>query len=168
MENGFLYYKNRLLVPNSDKMRLEIAESEHDSHVAGHFSQSKTNEKISRNFYWPNMEQWIDNYVSTCDGCQRHKSTRHARYGLHQPLELTQTPWESISVDFITQLPPSDDHHQIMVVVDRFTKMAHFVHLNKSATTSDVAKAFLQIWKLHGLPADIVSDRDPKFTAEFW
>jgi hypothetical protein len=67
------------------------------------------------------------------------KSSRHAKFGLLQPLELSYSPWESTSVDFIVALPESEGHTQIMVVVDRFSKMAHLIALNKTATAKDVA-----------------------------
>jgi hypothetical protein len=97
------------------------------------------------------------------------KSPRHAKFGLLQPLELSYSPWESTSVDFIVALPESEGHTQIMVVVDRFSKMAHFIALVETATAKDAAQAFLkEVWKLHGLPESIISDRDTKWTSEFW
>jgi hypothetical protein len=97
------------------------------------------------------------------------KSPRHVKFGLLQPLELSYSPWESTSVDFIVALPESEGHTQIMVVVDRFSKMAHFIALHETATAKDAAQAFLkEVWKLHELPESIVSDRDTKWTSEFW
>ena len=92
-----------------------------------------------------------------------------AKYGLLQPLELPYTAWTSISVDFITQLPESQGQTQIMVVGDSFTKMAHFIGLATNATAKHVADTFLkEVWKLHGLPSEIVLDMDAKFSGEFW
>src|SRR5437588_11683706 len=106
------------------------------------------------------MEETSNEYVRTCDTCQRNKSRRHAKYGLLQPLDVLYAPWKSILVDFIVVLPESERKTQIIVVVDRFTKMAHFVPLLETATATDVARAFTQeIWKIHGLPTDIDSDR---------
>jgi hypothetical protein len=91
------------------------------------------------------------------------KSPQHAKFGLLQSLELSYSPWKSTSVDFIVALPDSEGHTQIMVVVDRFSKMAHFIVLTETATSRDAAKAFLrEVWKLHGLPESIISDRDTK------
>lgn len=169
VEDDLIYYKGRLQIPNDNQIRLQIASDEHDSKIAGHFGQKKTLELISRNFYWPEMDNWIKAYTRSCEDCQRNKSPRHARFGLLQPLELPYAPWISTSVDFITALPESEGHTQIMVTVDRFTKMAHFVPLMENATARDCATTFLQnIWKLHGLPENIVSDRDTKWTGEFW
>jgi len=77
--------------------------------------------------------------------------------------------WTSISTDFITELPESQRKTQIMVVVDQFTKMAHFIGLQENATATDVADTFLQeVWKHHGLPAEIISDMEARFSGEVW
>ena len=68
--DGLIYFKNRLQIPNHEGLRLEIAQSEHDSQVAGHFGQKKTLELISRNFHWPNLNDWVNQYVRSCDTCQ--------------------------------------------------------------------------------------------------
>ena len=86
-----------------------------------------------------------------------------------QPLQVPFAAWTSISTDFITQLPESEGRTEIMVVVDRFTKMAHLIGLEQNATAKDVANVFLrEVWKLHGLPTEIISDMDAKFSREFW
>ena len=168
-QQGLIFFQKRLRIPLNQDLRKEILESEHDHPTAGHFGQRKTLELVTRNFYWPNMEEVIKEYVRTCNTCQRNKSRRHARYGLLEPLEVPYAPWKSISVDFIVALLESEGKTQIMVVVDRFTKMAHFVALNTEATATDVANKFVsEIWKAHGLPEEIISDWDTKWTGEFW
>jgi hypothetical protein len=80
-------------------------------------------------------------------------SPRHVKFGLLQPLKLSYSPWESTSVDFIVSLPESEGYIQIMVVVDRFSKMANFIALAETATARNTAQAFLkEVWKLQGLP----------------
>lgn len=171
--NRVLLWKNRLYIPDNEALRVLVLESEHDSKVAGHFGQDKTVELVARNFYWPSMEDWIRNYVSTCDSCQRNKSSRRKRYGLLQPLETPYAPWTSISWDFITGLPKTKNgNNAIWVIVDRFTKMAHFIPVHfadKKTSAPELAKLFLrEVWRLHGLPNDIVSDRDTRFTSNWW
>ena len=169
MEGGLIYYMNRLFIPLNEDLLTEIAKGCHDSKVAGHFGQEKTIELVTRNFYWEKLADWINDYVRSCDECQHNKSPRHTKYGLLQPLEVPYAAWTSISVDFITQLPESQGKTQIMVVVDRFTKMAHFIGLETNATARDVADTFLkEVWKLHGLPYEIISDMEAKFSGEFW
>jgi len=129
----------------------------------------KTIEIIMRDFYWKGLTKWINDYVRSCDECQHNKSPRHARWELLQPLEMPYAAWNSISTNFITQLPESQGYTQIMIVVDRFTKMAHFIGLPTNATAKDVANIFLrEVWKLHGLSTEIISDMDAKFSGEFW
>jgi hypothetical protein len=97
------------------------------------------------------------------------KSPRQAKFGLLQPLELSYSPWKSTSVDFIVALTESEGYIQIMVVVDRFSKMADFIALSETATAKEAAEAFLEeVCKLHGLPESIISDCDTKWTSEFW
>jgi len=167
--DGFPYFKNRLYIPANDALKTKIAKGCHDSKVAGHFGMEKTIDIITRDFYRKGLTEWINDYVRSCDECQHNKSPRHARWGLLQPLETPYAAWNSISTDFITQLPESQGYTQIMVVVDRFTKMAHFISLPTKATAKDVANVFLRdVWKLHCLPTEIISDMDAKFSGEFW
>ena len=94
---------------------------------------------------------------------------RHAPYCLVSPLPIPSKPWSSVSLDWITDLPPSHYHDAILVVVNRLTKAAHFIPTTKSMAAPDVASLFLQhvVWA-HGLPNTLVSDRDPMFTSHFW
>ena len=97
------------------------------------------------------------------------KAPSHARFGFLHPLQVPFAAWASTSVDFITHLPESAGYTQIIVVVDRFTKMAHFIRLEEKATARDVADVFLkEVWKHHGLLTEIISDMDAKFAGEFW
>ena len=148
--------------------KLKIVKDHHDTKVAGHFRRDKIYELIKHNFWFPGLEPFIRKYVSSCDICQRNKARRHKPYGELNSLEVPYTPWSHISMDFIVDLPNVNGYTIIWVVVDRFSKMAHFIPL-KSTQTSELVKAFIQyIWKYHGLPVNIVSDRDPTFTSRFW
>jgi len=86
----------------------------------------------------------MNDYVRSFNECQHKKSPRHVKYGLLQPLEVPYGAWTSISVNFITQLPEFQGQTQIIVVVDRFTKMAHFIGLARNATQKDVADTLLK------------------------
>jgi len=168
-KDGMPYFKNRLFIPNNDELKTEIVKGCHDSQVAGHCRMEKTIEIVTMDFYWDTLTQGMNDYVRSCDECQYNQSPRHARCGLLQLLETPYAAWTSISTDFITQLPESQGYTQLMVVVDRFTKMAHFIGLPTEATAKHVATGFLrEVWKLHGLPMEIISDMDAKFSGEFW
>jgi hypothetical protein len=117
------------------------------------------------------MDEEVRDYVSSCDVCQHDKVSRHKRYGLLQSLEIPYRPWTSISMDFITTLPESDGSTQIWVIVDRLTKMAHCIPLKtkEESPVKDLVVIFAkEIWRLHGLPSDMVSDCDTRFTFHFW
>ena len=86
MEDGLLYYKDRLFIPANEDLLTEIAKGCHDSKVAGHFGQEKTIELVTRNVYWEKLKDWINDYVRSCDECQHNKSPRYAKYGLLQLL----------------------------------------------------------------------------------
>jgi hypothetical protein len=105
--------------------------SEHDSKIAGHFGRDRTIELISRKFFWPKNEDEVRQHYNECDNCQRTKSPRHAKHGLLHPLELPIKPWTHITTDCITDLPELSGHTKILVVVDRFSQMAHFIPLSK-------------------------------------
>ena len=168
-KDGFPYIKNWLYIPRNDELKTKIAKECHDLKVAGHFGMEKMIEIITRDFYWKGLTEWINDYVRSCDECQHNKSPRHARWGLLQPLQTPHTALNSISTDFITQLAESQGYPQIMVVVDRFTKMANFIDLLTNAMAKDVANLFLrEVWKLHSVPTEIISDMDAKFSGEFW
>jgi hypothetical protein len=135
-----IYFKGHLQILYVAELQLEITECKYDSKVAGQFGQKKTLELISRNFYQPKMDKWINKYNGTWDTCQCMESPRHTKFGLLQPLEFLYSPWESILLDFIMALPESEGHTKIMVVVvDHFSKMAHFIALTKTTTAKDVA-----------------------------
>jgi len=138
-EKGVLYRKGSLWVPQGLIQR--ILESEHDTKVAGHMGQDKTIELIRRNFWWPKMNERIIDFVRSCPECQQNKASRHQPYGLSSPLELPYAPWQSIAMDFITELPCSEGCDQLWVVIDRFTKMAHFIPL-KEKLAADLVKIF--------------------------
>src|SRR5207302_5332603 len=115
------------------------------------------------------MQETIKHYIRNCDTCQRTKVVRHAPYGLLQPNVVPSRPWKSISMDFITDLPESAGHDTILVVVDRLTKMSHFIPCRKDINAKQFALVFLkEIFRLHGLPRDIIADRGSIFTSDMW
>jgi transposase InsO family protein len=132
--------------------------------------QDKMKELLRRNFWWPKMNEEIIKYVQSCPECQRNKAARHKAYGLLQLLEPAYAPWQSIAMDFITDQPLSEGSDHLWVIIDRYSKMAHFIPLKKkNKKGEDLATIFArEIWRLHGIPADIISDRDSRFTSIFW
>jgi len=140
---ALLYHKERLFIPANEDLPTLIPKGCPHSQVAGHFGQEKTREIITEDLYWKGLTDWANDYVRSCTPCQQAKALRHARFGLLNPLQVPYTTLASTSVDFITQLPKSAGYQQIMVVVDHFTKMAHFIGLEEKPTLRDVAESFL-------------------------
>jgi hypothetical protein len=127
-------------------------------------------EQVKRRFYWPGMDKMIAEYVTTCDACQRNKPSQQAKMGPMQALPIPTRPWQQVSMDLITQLPRSSDGNDAIVVfVDKLTKMVHYAATTTTVTAPQLASLFLdRVFRLHGLPDSILSDRDPRFTAHFW
>ena len=168
-ENQLLLMNNLIYVPDDPEIKLKILKEHHDSCLAGHPGQSKTYELVSRNYTWPRIRKYVKDYVDSCHLCKRCKHSRHKPYGLLNPLPVPTQPWSSVSLDFITQLPVSNKFTAILVVVDRLTKMSHFIPTVNEIDAPQTAKLYLEnIFKIHGLPRDIVSDRGSVFTSRFW
>lgn len=167
--NGELRRKGKLVVGNDEDIKLHILKWLHDSPVGGHSGRDATLHRVKSLFYWPKMGTEIQNYVRNCSICQTNKYDNSAKSGLLQPLPVPDGVWESISMDFIEGLPPSSGKYCILVVIDRLSKNAHFVALSHPYTAVDVAQAYMNnVFKLHGLPKEIISDRDPTFLSDFW
>jgi hypothetical protein len=169
LHDGLLLYQQRIYVPDSEQLKSSIVQQNHDNPAVGHPGRARTFEILSRNYYWPGMRRFVHRYVDNCDTCSRSKPVKHAPYGLLKPLEAPSQPWSDISMDVITDLPPSDGFNAILVVVDRLTKMAHYIPCCKEETTTTLVDLYLKnVFKLHGLPTSIVSDRGPMFASDFW
>jgi len=135
----------------------------------GHFGVSKTLETLHEHFFWPHMRKFVHNFCDKCITCRKAKS-KVQPHGLYTPLPIPTMPWVNISIDFILGLPKtSKGKDSIFVVVDRFSKMAHFIPCHKVDDACYIANLFFkEVVCLHGLPRSIVSDRDSKFLSHFW
>lgn len=138
--------------------------------LSWNFSRTiKTLEFLSRSFGWPGIRKFVSRYVTHCQVCIRAKPCRQQASGHLLPLSIPERPWSSISMDFITGLPSSNNHNSILVVVDRLTKMSHFIACSDTVSSEELATLFLtHIFRLHGLPKNIISDRGAVFTSKFW
>ena len=135
----------------------------------GHFRIKKTLDVLRQHFYWPRIRKDVGRICSRCITCKQTKS-KVLPQGLYTPLPIPSTPWVDISMDFVLGLPRSKKgRDSIFVVVDRFSKMAHFIACHKTDDATNVAELFFrEVVRLHGVPRSIVSDRDVKFLSYFW
>lgn len=115
------------------------------------------------------MKTSVTEYVQACQICQQAKSEHVKLPGLLQPLLVPSQAWQSISMDFIEGLPKSNSYEVLLVVIDRFRKYAHFIPMSHPYSALQVAQVYLNnVYKLHGLPQSIISDRDRVFIAKIW
>nr|CAN82867.1 hypothetical protein VITISV_015468 [Vitis vinifera] len=158
--DGYLFRENRLCVPNSSMRELLVREA-HGGGLMGHFGVRKTLDALHEHFFWPKMKCGVKRAYARCITCRQAKS-RVLPHGLYTPLPVPSAPWVDISMDFVLGLPRSrNGRDSIFVVVDRFSKMAHFISCHKTDDATHIANLFFReiVW-LHGVPRSIVSDRD--------
>jgi hypothetical protein len=166
---GTLLYNGRLMLSSTSSLIPTILEEFHSTPQAGHSGFYKTYRRIAANVYWSGMKNTIQDFVKSCDTCQRNKYLASSPGGLLQPLPIPNQIWEDISIDFVTGLPKARGYDAILVVVDRLSKYTHFIPLKHPYTARSIAEIFCkEIVKLHGIPLSIVSDRDPLFISSFW
>jgi len=168
-KDEYLWHQGKIWVPNKEGIRTNLIRQHHDIPQAGHGGTAKTTEVLQRKYYWPHMRDTIKQYVKNCDICQRTKVVRDAPYGLMKPNEAPDRPWKLISMDFITDLPKSEVDDAILIVIDRLTKMAHFLPCTKEMDARQFSELFMrEIFRLLGLPKDIITDRGSIFTSDLW
>ena len=166
IEEGLVLKEGRVYVPKDEKLRVEIIRLHHDMLIARHEGQWKMVELVTRNYWWPGVTKEVKRYMEGYDQCQRMKNRAEMLAGKLRPNEVPERPWQHILVDFITKLPMSKGHDSILVVCDRFSKMSHFVVTTEKTTAEELARLFRDnVWKLHGLPKSVISNRGPQFAA---
>lgn len=168
LDNELLIYENtRAYLPPS--LRKNAVQDCHDSRLASHPSAESTFQIVGRSYYWPKMLTDIKKYVKTCETCQMSKDKNHLPYGLLQPLPIPRDYWTSVSMDFITNLPKSRGYDSIMVAVCRLSKMVRCISHRMTDGSREIASLFTQlVIKNHGVPDEIITDRDSRFTSKEW
>lgn len=167
--SGVLRLRDRIWVGANKPLQARIIAALHNSAIGGHSGFPVTYARIKKLFAWHGMKSDVKAFVASCTVCLQAKPDRAKYPGLLSPLPVPAESWQVISMDFIEGLPRSGSANCILVVVDRFSKFAHFVPLLHPFTAPQVAQLFLDnIYRLHGMPTHIVSDRDRIFTSLFW
>ncbi|WVZ52186.1 hypothetical protein U9M48_003270 [Paspalum notatum var. saurae] len=154
---------NRICVPNVDSIRKLILSEAHDTAYSIHPGSTKMYYDLMERFWWYGMKGAVAEYVAICDTCQRVKAEHQRPAGLLQPLKVLEWKWKEITMDFIVGLPRTQK------VVDRLTKIAHFIPVNTTYSGAKLAELYIsRIVCLHGVPKRIISDRGSQFTSRFW
>ena len=167
-KDGLLLVDNLIYIPDDEALQAKIIKSCHEHPAAGHPGRAATHEILTREFWWPGMRKTIARYISNCQTYARLKPVRHLPYGHLKPLKVPERRWDSVSMDFITGLPLSAGKNAIFVVVDRLSKMAHFIPCTDEIDSEGTARLFADhVFRLHGLPRSVVSDRGSVFASKF-
>uniref|UniRef100_A0AAY5KNP0 Gypsy retrotransposon integrase-like protein 1 n=1 Tax=Esox lucius TaxID=8010 RepID=A0AAY5KNP0_ESOLU len=159
--------EGRTYVPASVRDRLIYWA--HTSASSGHPGIGPTVRALAGKYWWPTLAKDVRVYVSSCSVCAQSKAPRHLPVGKLHPLPIPQRPWSHLSVDFLTDLPPSQGHTTILVVVDRFSKSCRLLPLPGLPTALQTAEALVtHVFRHYGVPEDIVSDWGHQFTSRVW
>jgi transposase InsO family protein len=153
----------------SASLRSQVLQWGHSSRLACHPGVRRNLALLRQRFWWPSMQEDTKEFVAACPTCSQCKGSHQAPPGLLQPLPIPHRPWSHVALDFVTGLPATHGNTVILTVVDRFSKTAHLIPLPKLPTARETAEIMLKhVFRLHGLPSDVVSDRGPQFTSRFW
>jgi hypothetical protein len=167
-QEGLLMFRGKIYVPTDCDLCRRIMLQHHDTRITGHAGHWKTLELVLQNYWWPQMSIFIGLYVKTCDLCQRTKVQRSLPAGELHPLEMPLECWDTLSIDFVVELPKSHSFDTIMVIVNTLGKCAHSILSHTTVIAEGTASLFLkEVWKHHGTPLHVVSDHRPQFIAEF-
>jgi hypothetical protein len=170
-EGGLLLLeRERLRVPNDAALRTRILAELHDAPTGAHCGRDRMLAEAQRRFAWDGMATAVEQYVRTCDACQRNKHSKQLTPGLMMPLPLPEEPCLHWTTDAVTGLPKTKlGYDAIQVYVDRLTKLKRFAVARTSDGSVQLANTTLRaVIGPHGMPKSMVSDRDPRITAKFW
>ncbi len=149
--------------------RTPLIHSTHTSLGTGHPGVNTTLSLLKDRFWWPNMARDVRRFVQGCPDCAISISSRHLPAGKLHPLPIPNRPWSHLGVDFITDLPVSDGHTCILVIIDRFSKFCRLIPLTGLPTALQMAELlFNRVFRYYGIPEDIVLDRGPQFISRVW
>jgi len=171
VQDGEFWYKGeQLAVPAGVEIRRKCIDLVHSPVYCGHLGGNRTYEAARQLFWWVGMKEDALAFVTQCGLCQRNKHPTTEPFGFLQPLCVPDFRWDSVSMDFIVQLPMTKNGKDaILVFVDRLSKMVHFPATNTTITAEDTARLFRhEVFRLHGMPRKIISDRDTRFMSAFW
>jgi len=167
IEGDLVLKEGKVYVPKDEELRAEVIQLHHDVPAAGHGGRWKMVELVTRNYWWPEVTRDVGKYVEGCDLCQRMKNRTEEPAGKLKLSEVPQKTWSHLTVDFITKLPVVAGKNVILVVCNRLSKITHFVATTEGTSAEGLARLFRDnVWKLHGLPESVISDREPQFVAE--
>jgi hypothetical protein len=170
--SGLWMRGDRLAIPAVPSVVEAVVREHHDTPYGGHLGVNKTVERLKRAFWWKHMTRDIEDYVKSCEACQRTRHSTAKPSGQSYPIAPATRPWQKVHIDFagpFKKRAPGGGHNMVMIVVDSFTKMVRFIKCARDVDGKQAAELYLQhVWCLFGQPEVIVSDRGTQFTGAFW
>jgi hypothetical protein len=164
-EDGLVYFRGKLYIPPDVALQWDIVNSCHNMPTAGHPGQSRTLELVSRHYWWPCVRNFVTEYISGCDICQRNKAGVHQNIGL-APNDVPEGLWQVVGQDLITGLPSVKGFNTIATFVDHYGKQVHVVPITDTVGLDGIAEIHHRdIFRLHGIPRKFISDRGPQFAS---
>src|SRR3984893_12787367 len=168
-DDGLLCERGRIYVLDVNNLQLHVLRARHDHLLTGHFGWTKTTALVFRDYTWPKLQGFVSDFCKSCTICGRAKAPQHKPYGMLKQLPIPEKPWNSISMDFIEQLPTSSGFTVILVVVDRFTKQGIFIPTTNKVNSAELAHLFiLHIFSKHRVLSHVTSDHGSEFISHFF
>ena len=168
-EAGYLCLDGRIYIPEANNLHLHVLKYKHDHPLLGHFGQNHTLELICHEYTWPGICTYMKDYIKSCMACAQAKTPHHQPYGMLKQLLVPDQPWNSISMDFIEQLPSSSSFTTILVIIDQLSKQAIFIPTHDTITSPELTQLFLlHVFTKHGVPAHVTSDQGSEFVLHFF
>jgi hypothetical protein len=174
VQDGIILFDELFYVPTK-KLQQQLIRQHHDTLAHGHLGIDRTQELITKTYFWPQMRQQIEQYIKTCDPCCRNKPNRHLPYGKLQPHDAPSAPFQVISYDFIQGLPPSRDsltntiYDEILVITCKFTKVAIIEPWNSKWSTKELEQVYnRRVFSQYGIQTKHICDRDRLFSSKYW
>ena len=172
LKDDILYRKDKLWVSADDQLRLEILQKVHNPSVSSHSGITHTEALLQWYYFWLRLQASVERYCRNCHDCWQAKASREKLNELLQPLPIPVKRWEDIVMNFITDLPESEGKNVILIIIDCLSKEHHYVPCttNENSTSAEeTAEMIIQnVFRLHELPASIVSDRESQFVSIMW
>ena len=160
--------EGRIYIPNNKKLKEKILWENHNFVDVGHLGQQRMMKLLKQNYWWPGLKEDIKKYIQECFKCQQNKVQHQWKPEELHPLEISQGPWQEISINIIGPLPKSNGMDTIVVIMDRFTKMIWLKSMTTNISLEEIAKIYRdKIWKLYRIPRKILSGRGSQFTLKF-
>jgi hypothetical protein len=169
-EDGILLYRGRFYIPNFQELKILVLKEMHNVPYANHPGYQKTIATVKSQYYWPCMKKEVVDCIARCMECQNVNFKHRNPAGFLQPFPIPEWKWEVVTIDFITKFPRKPkQQNSIMVVVNKLKKVAHFIPVKLNHKVANITDIYMkEISRRHGVPKIIGSNRDPKFTSNFW